>query len=315
MDFTDFYAGPDDEDRRLDRIIRKFSGQESLSGLYKAIRKGLVKVNDKKTESSSHVHNGDKISIASFLLADAENSKFSCKDVELSIILETEDLLFINKPYDVTVHGSSSSLDVAVQNYYNKKTKSNGSLSFKPGPLHRLDRKTTGILCFSMSLKGARWFSENIANHSIHKTYQGIVQGHLSKEEHWIDFISKDFDSDKSFQTVTVNSVEDGEKSADTVVTPLGYGKLNGIDYTLVRFVIKTGRTHQIRAQSAFHGHPLLGDTAYGGKEFNFSQDFFLHAVKLDLPADNLLSLPSLIEAPLPDVFQKFIDQTLSVKI
>lgn len=313
MEFRDFYAGPDDDDRRLDRIIRKFSDQESLSGLYKAIRKGLIKVNDKKTDSSFHVHNGDKISIAAFLV-DKQEKKSESSSVMLPVILETKDLLFINKPYDIPVHGSQDSLDVLVQNYFSSKNKQETSLSFRSGPLHRLDRKTTGLLCFSMSLKGARWFSENIATHRIHKTYQGIIQGRLEGKEHWVDCISRDYEEEKNFQTVQVNSGDRDEKTADTTVTPVSYGKYKDTDYTLVQFEIKTGRTHQIRAQSSFHGHPLLGDTAYGGKKLDAGQDFFLHATILEFPEDNPLQLPDRIEAPLPQAFSSFLEATLSEK-
>ncbi|MCF0242158.1 MAG: RNA pseudouridine synthase, partial [Treponema sp.] len=105
------------------------------------------------------------------------------------------------------------------------------------------------------------------------------------------DFIQKE-NSDNRFHTVKV-SKETG-KEAVTEIYPIKYSKFMGKDITLVQFFIKTGRTHQIRSQSAFHGYPLLGDTAYGGsKNTALKQDFYLHAEKLEFPYDNPLELPT----------------------
>lgn len=170
MKFREFIASQDDDDRRLDRIIRKFISEDSLSAVYKSIRKGLIKINDKKAEASQHVFCGDKIKIADFLLIS--NNKKSLDedkiDFNLEIVFKTDDLIFINKPYDITVQGNSEALNRQFELFY-KKNYENTSLSFNPGPLHRLDRKTTGLIAFSLSLKGAKWFSKNIAEHTIQK--------------------------------------------------------------------------------------------------------------------------------------------------
>ena len=177
MDFIEFTAGLDDNERRLDKVLRNFIKNTQLSSIYKYIRKNLIRVNDKKVSQDYHVKTGDVISIASFIINQNQekstdlqtNLQATSQNQNLNIILQTEDLLFINKPYDVLVHGSKDSLDKQVLTYYetNILKNANQSLSFTPGPLHRLDKKTTGILAFSLSLNGARWFSENIKNHSI----------------------------------------------------------------------------------------------------------------------------------------------------
>ena len=177
MKFREFIASQDDDDRRLDRIIRKFISEDSLSAVYKSIRKGLIKINDKKAEASQHVFCGDKIKIADFLLIS--NNKKSLDedkiDFNLEIVFKTDDLIFINKPYDIAVQGNSEALNRQFELFY-KKNYENTSLSFNPGPLHRLDRKTTGLIAFSLSLKGAKWFSKNIADHTIQKKYIGVIE-------------------------------------------------------------------------------------------------------------------------------------------
>lgn len=310
MDFKEFTAGTDDNDRRLDRIIRKFVSEDSLSNIYKSIRKGLIRVNDKKTEASQHIFTGDRIKIAQFLLSEnaCRNSEKITFHEDLDIVLKTNDLLFINKPYDSLVQGAETALNRQVEQYY-RKNFSSTSLAFTPGPLHRLDRKTTGLIAFSMSINGARWFSKNIANHEIQKNYIGIIQGRLEQKEYWQDSISKEFKEDADFQTVQVNSSDSG-KTAKTTAVPLGYGKYNKTDYTLTLFKIETGRTHQIRAQSSSHGYPLLGDTAYGGTRIQ-EAEYFLHAYELFFPESNELALPPSLKAPVPKLFCNFLKSTM----
>lgn len=133
MKFREFIASQDDDDRRLDRIIRKFISEDSLSAVYKSIRKGLIKINDKKAEASQHVFCGDKIKIADFLLIS--NNKKSLDedkiDFNLEIVFKTDDLIFINKPYDIAVQGNSEALNRQFELFY-KKNYENTSLSFNP---------------------------------------------------------------------------------------------------------------------------------------------------------------------------------------
>lgn len=314
MDFVDFTAGKNDEDRRLDRVIRLFIKETPLSQIYKLLRKGLIKVNHKKTNPDYRVQQNDVISVAAFLLENqpSENQK---KQVELpQIIFQNEHLLILNKPYDVTVHGKNS-LAEQVQTFYETQNEQNkSSLSFKTGPLHRLDKKTTGLIAFSWSLEGARWFSQNIKNHTIKKTYRTILQGHLQKEEIWEDFIEETHDNLSSFHTVKASKTStQNSKNAYSIFTPIAYGKYKGKDVTFAQVQIKTGRMHQIRAQSALHNFPLLGDEAYNAKRINEKCDLFLHAVKLEFPQDNPLNLPSKIVAPLPNDFLDFLTKSCDI--
>ena len=322
MDFIHFSAGKDDEGRRLDKIMRRFLSEESLSSLYKSLRKGLIKINGKKCDVSYHVSEDDDIAIAAFLLGTKSDEKEKSKAAPLSqdiIVFKNEALLFLNKPYDIPVHPSSSSrgnsLAEIVQgdyDFFHEKS----SLSFHTGPLHRLDRKTTGIIAFSQNLDGAKWFSETIKNHLVQKKYLALLQGNLQNAQFWKDSIKKEDklwgDGGKSgFHTVSVNQAQDG-KEAVTEVKPLEHGILGKQEITLAEIIIKTGRTHQIRSQTAFHGFPLVGDTAYGGIKISgrMRQDFFLHAWELTLPENNPFQLPKKIKAPLGEAFLDVISES-----
>lgn len=314
MDFADFPVSTNDLDRRIDKIIRIFMPEASLSLIYKDLRKGLIKVNGKKIKEDYRVQEGDVVNIASFLLESnstktEQNQNTNIKLELPEIVFQNQHILILNKPYDTLVHGSDTSLDKAVTAWY-KNTTTDTSLSFTPGPLHRLDRKTTGLITFSLSLNGAHWFSDHIKDHSIQKYYAAIVEGNLTKQEEWNDYIFKDENQKSGFKTVKASSTktEDDEKLASTTVTPLASGKYNGKPVTLVQLNIHTGRTHQIRAQSSLHGHPLLGDTAYGGtKLYNQKQDFYLQAYCLEIP-ENPLELPSQIKINLNSNFTSILN-------
>lgn len=338
MDFTHFTAGGDDDGRRLDRILKTILDESSLSSLYKSIRKGLIKLNGKKCTPETKVLTNDDIQIASFLLQKSKEGETKNKSVSPSpleskiILLRTEDLLILNKPYDIAVHTSKNgkpSLSDTVRKDYEALHREKTSLSFKCGPLHRLDRKTSGIIVFSQSLKGAKWFSEAIKKHRPRKIYLGICEGDMKESYIWNDKIScKENEgnnieekSKESFKTVRIAEDDGKSKNAVTKAAPVAKGIINGRKITLVKFEIETGRKHQIRLQSSYHGFPLLGDTAYNGTKINPSfftsngikgRDFYLHAYELIFPEEGRLSaLPPMITSPLPDDFSSFLSKTL----
>ena len=314
MDFKDFYAKNDDDGRRLDRILKVLMPHSNLSEMYKAIRKGLIKINDKKCKSDSRVSLNDKISIAEFLLQSEKNTQDKSIKTENKlpplppVVFENENILILNKPYDMTVHGQNDSLDKIVLNYYEKNHK-NDSLSFKPGPVHRIDKKTSGLVVFSMSLEGAQWFSENIRIHSIKKNYFALLQGKLTGDCTFEDYITNLEEEKNGFYKVESGNhiINKDSKAAVSHVKVLAHGKFKNQDVTFVKINIETGRKHQIRSQTAFHHHPLLGDTAYGGKRIeNCKQDFFLQAAELIIP-ENPLGLPPKIQIDLSDNFKEFL--------
>lgn len=351
MDFAHFTAGKNDAGRRIDKILRRFLNEKSLSGLYKSLRKGLVKLNGKKCEPDTKVFENDDIQIAKFLLDelkdepeenDNKNNLIKKNDLphgeaiarslpDEMVLFRNEDLLILNKPYDICVQGGNGEISLSdlVQSdydFYHQKTE---FLSFKCGPLHRLDRKTSGIIVFSQSLKGARWFSDAIKAHKTRKIYLGICQGNLAENQDWKDEIIDNeklaIDNGAGFKTVKVVRKDDilNSKTAITHAFPVAHGKFFGKEITLVKFEIETGRKHQIRSQSSFHGFPLLGDAAYGGEKIDskkYGRDFFLHAYELDFPDYAEMNLPEKIICKIQDDFKNFLNFSLinenwSVKI
>ena len=308
-------AAADDSGRRLDRILRKALPDLPLSAIHRLLRKGGVLVDGKAMSADYRVLAGQTIMLRSPVPSPKSQipkpqspvpSPYSLTDI---ILFEGAGLLILNKPAGLRVHGRES-LEDLVLSYLEPKLPP--SLSFRPGPLHRLDRPTSGIIAFSTNLEGARFFSAMMRNRILKKQYLALVSGVIEKTEIWEDKLARDGRRKKTFRSF-------GEaKTALTKITPL----LGDGVRTLVLAEIETGRTHQIRAQAAAHGHPLLGDKKYGAMQneaLDYTGRFLLHAWRMEfsvktventdntqyegLPLGLPGGLPRRIEAPLPEKF------------
>jgi 23S rRNA pseudouridine955/2504/2580 synthase len=203
-------------------------------------------------------------------------------------------LIAVNKPAGLEVHGPNS-LDAMVHSFLAGALPP--SLSFTPGPLHRIDKPSSGIVIFSTNIEGARTFSALMRERKVRKMYLALVEGAIQNEEIWQDELIRDKEKKKTL--ISPNSA--GSKTAVTLIKPL---ISNGV-YSLVTAEIFTGRTHQIRAQAGVHGHPLAGDKKYGGHGQN---SFFLHAWKMEF-------LDFSITAPFPKTFYEKIQALFGEKI
>jgi 23S rRNA pseudouridine955/2504/2580 synthase len=305
-------AAADDEGRRLDRILRKALPDMPLSAIHSLLRKGRVLVDGVPERGACRVRAGAVIQIP-FDGGDAgvSGEKHRALNVasnldlrNLHILWEDADFLVLNKPAGLAVHGSDS-LETLARSYLAPKL--SPSLSFKPGPLHRLDRSTSGIILFSKSLEGARSFSALLRERRVRKTYVALLEGILRRDATWKDLLDRDRELGKSF-VFPGGAVSGGEapREALTRVCPLASAPGTGA-ITLARLEIDTGRTHQIRVQAAAHGHPLAGDRKYGGAPQRGG--FLLHACSLELPGQTLPGMPRRLDAPLPEYFRKRIEE------
>jgi len=307
-------AGADDSGRRLDRILRKALRQTPLSAIHRMLRQGLVLVDGRKAGADRRVLAGETITVVDVkaeaeceALASGTNGigvKASGSPPVLEILFEGSGLLILNKPAGLSVHGMES-LDSMVQSYLGPKLPH--SLSFRPGPLHRLDKPSSGVLAFSTSLEGARFFSAMMREGIIKKEYLAVVEGSIEKAEAWEDELFRDTKIKKTFTENLSgnNSWQLKGKHAVTNISPL----ISNNNCSLVLLKIETGRTHQIRAQAASRGHPLLGDKKYGAG--HLSGGFLLHAWRLHLPPP----FPRMIEAPLPENFKTTIKKLFGADI
>ncbi|QQO07946.1 RluA family pseudouridine synthase [Breznakiella homolactica] len=295
-------AGSDDDGRRLDRILRKALKDLPLSAVHRLLRMKHVLVNGKPAAGEYRVNAGDTITILGVSgnfsrppqAAPEAAARGTAGDVP-EVLFEGSGLLALNKPRGIPVHGENS-LDTRVQAYLGPKIPP--SLSFKPGPLHRLDTPTSGIIVFSADIEGARYFSDRLRKGAIEKFYIALADGELRENQIWKDELHRDRQT-----RVTSLATEGGGRYAETRVIPLAADR----SHSLLLLKLGTGRTHQIRAQSAGHGHPLTGDHKYGGSPQQGG--LLLHAFALRFPEDRPREIPETLTAPLPDYFLRRIGE------
>jgi 23S rRNA pseudouridine955/2504/2580 synthase len=301
-------TGPDDEGRRLDRVLRKACAELPISAIHRLLRKGLVLVDGKRARQASRLSSGQSIEILGVNIN--EPASLGKNGLErhpaarglsigngIDVLYEGQGILAINKPAGIT---TQEELGALVSRYLAGKTPP--SLSFTPGPLHRLDKGTSGVIVFGTSIEGARRFSALMRSGLLRKTYLALLEGCLPGEQLWRDRIEYSSSAQKALVTVSRGGAT--ARYAETHVFPL---ELHG-DFTLAAMEIATGRRHQIRAQSAAHGFPLYGDRKYGGKNL---PPFFLHASRLVFPKDN--PFPRSISAPAPPALHQKL-QTMQAR-
>jgi len=315
-------AGNDDNNKRIDRIIRTIIPSLSLGSIYKEIRQGRIRINGEKTASGNRINTGDSIdihkSLAEIVKKDVEaiiskkkDPKISpdFKELKIEILFENSFFIVINKPSGILTHtGAKTSknnftLDDVIKKMFIKKSQE--SLAFSPAPLHRLDKETSGVLFFSKSIEGARIFTSFLRKKMFTKKYIALLDGHLSKNCTWKDLLTREEKENK-------NPSEN--KEAVTHIKPLLYSS----GHTLALVEIETGRFRQIRKQCAMHGFPLSGDKystpSMKKRIFDSAKnDFLLHCWKIELKDKKDMENTEkpgfdCITAPLPKLFIKKIN-------
>ncbi|QFP41569.1 RluA family pseudouridine synthase [Borrelia miyamotoi] len=262
-----------DNGKRLDAVLIKFL-KFPKSKIIKHIRNGDILLNNLKVSFSHRVFKDDEIYLYKSLLHDLSFSlrKIAVRDetnvlrdIKKRIVYEDEDLLVINKRKGTLVHGDKYSLDNLINAYLLGENLK--SLSFKPSAVHRLDRNTSGLVIFAKNIGSARLLSQAFSHGLVTKKYLALLDGEIKKSLTYKNFLYRDRIARKTFV------IKDTDKcNAITYVKPILVSKFS----TLVEVSIKTGFTHQIRAQCAFNKHALINDKKYDSKFRRTS--YFLHS-------------------------------------
>ena len=278
----------------LEKYVFKVLKTAPMSFIYKLFRKKDVKVNGHHQDKKYRLTTDDVVAI---YISEQQFDEFQ-KEKDLNpnlkikdwIIYEDNNVLFVNKPRGLLVQKSNphdESLDQLVVEYLmaTNQYNPNKEKGFVPGPAHRLDRNTSGLVAFGKNHDALNLLFELFKNHDlINKHYLALVVGQVEKEKDTIEApLLKD--EEKNLVRVAKNG-----KTAKTVYKLIKKYQ----DYSLLDVTLLTGRTHQIRVHMAYINHPIVGDSKYGNFEVNkmFKQQYgfssqFLHAYKMgfgDLP-------------------------------
>ena len=267
--------------QRVDRFLMKLLNEATKTVVYRLIRKNIVRVNGKRIKENYQLQIGDELALYlsddSFNELRKEKVAPTPKEANLEIIFEDEEILIVNKPVGVLTHPDakeySNTLATRVQHYLaHLKGK-----TFTPAPIQRLDKNTSGLVLFAKTYGALQHYNELMRERKLGKFYVTIVEGTMKKGGSVRGFLQKD--SKKNKVKIFKHEVA-YSKVCRTDYTPME--SKNG--YTLVDIDLKTGRSHQIRVSMASIGHPVVGDTKYGGHKFEEENGQILHAYKLVLP-------------------------------
>ena len=189
--------------------------------------------------------------------------------MEINILYEDSQIVVCYKPYGLLSQQSSSE-----KNMVDLLTDFCGCDIF---PVHRLDKQTDGLIVYAKTKKSAAILSDFVQKRKIYKEYEALVHGNLTPEKGEMrDLLYRDKAKNKSY---VVKRERKGVKAAFLEYEVLEKRIIDGDSYSLVKIVLHTGRTHQIRVQFASRGFSLAGDRRYGGRD-NFEQ-LQLSAVRL----------------------------------
>lgn len=291
---------------KCDRLDRWLSAQRpdiSRSRWQKLIIDGHVELNAEIcTTKKNKLVSGDRVRV---IIPEPEKLNLTPEAIPLDILYEDEHLIIINKPAGMVVHpapGHPTGTLVHALLYHCENLAGIGGVE-RPGIVHRLDKDTTGAIVVAKSDLAHQNLQSQIKAKTARREYWGVVYGSFPQESGIIDLPVGRHQSDR--QKMAVISLEKGGRAAIThwkILERIG-------NYTLMQFLLETGRTHQIRVHCTHNGHPLLGDALYGSNhsiKVNLSGQA-LHARQLSLQHPVSGKLINAI-APLPAEFTKLLE-------
>ena len=288
-----------DKGFRIDKFLSENLTEYSRSFIADLISEGNVTVNSKAVSKSYKVNIGDKVEAE---ISEPRELQVEAEDIPLDILYEDEHLIVVNKAKGMVVHPAAGNYTGTLVNalmYHCKGNLSGINGVMRPGIVHRIDKNTSGILVIAKSDIAHNSLSEQIKEHRVKREYHAIVYGHLKDSSGVVNAPIGRHQIDRKKMCVT----DKNSKSAVTHYEVIEEFK----DFSYIRCVLETGRTHQIRVHMAYLGHPLAGDDVYGPKKvITELSGQCLHAKKLGFihPVSGKYME---FESELPDTFKKFL--------
>lgn len=268
---------------KVDKKCNYANIKDLLRGYFNISERLLVKLkfakrilyNNENTYLNHELNENDIIEVD--LDFDEESDNIVPTKMDLKIVYEDDAMIIINKPSEMPVHPSQNhyedSLSNGIKYYFNSI-----GLKRKIRPVNRLDRNTSGLVIFAKNEYIQECLIHEMKNDEFKKEYIAILEGFIENDEGIINApIARKDDSIIEREVSNSNNA----KEAITEYYVLDRFTVHDKELSLVKFVLKTGRTHQIRVHSKYIGHPILGDSLYGNKSDLISRHA-LHAYKIE---------------------------------
>ena len=283
----EFTIGKNDAGQRLDRFLAKAVPLLPASLAQKYIRIKRIKLNGGRAERDTRLQDGDVLQLyindEFFDKPREDNAFLTVATPKLNIVYEDEHILLVDKrpglavhPHDGAEYGRTLIDHIQAYLYQKKEWRPREENSFTPALCNRIDRNTGGIVIAAKTAEALRVMNQKIKDREMDKRYLAIVEGTPKPREGTLKgYLFKDEKKNRVFVT---EKMQPGAKTCQTNYKVLT--SQNGL--SLVECELITGRTHQIRAQFAHAGHPLLGDGKYGKLNKNYDRNYqALYSYKL----------------------------------
>ena len=236
-------------------------------------------------------------------IPDPKPIEAKAEDIPLDILYEDDDFAVINKPQGMVVHAGAGHESGTLVNACLHQLSSLSGIGgvLRPGIVHRLDKDTSGLIVIAKNDSSHLNLSEQIRTKECSREYLALVEGIIKEDSGKINAsLGRDLKDRKKFCVVPQGQ----GRSAETDF----YVEERFAEFTLVRFQLHTGRTHQIRAHAKYIGHPVVGDPVYGFKKQRFSlEGQLLHAFRIGLTHPRT-GERMIFTAPLPDYFERVLN-------
>lgn len=283
-----------DAGQRLDRFLAKAVSLLPASLAQKYIRIKRIKLNGARAERDTRLKEGDVLQLyindEFFDKPREDNAYLTVASPKLNIVYEDDQILLVDKrpglavhPHDGAEYGRTLIDHIQAYLYQKHEWSPRSENSFTPALCNRIDRNTGGIVIAAKTAEALRVMNQKIKDREMDKRYLAIVEGTPKPKEGSLKgYLFKDAKQNRVFVTDTP---QPGSKSCQTDYRILS--SANGL--SLVECKLITGRTHQIRAQFAHAGHPLLGDGKYGKLDKRFDRNYqalYSYRLRFDFTTD-----------------------------
>ena len=264
MNNYNFVVDENFDQKRIDQVVAKQYPKISRSKVSKIIKTELLKLNGEILKDPSHkVKSGDQIEFENL---KEETINLIPKKMNLNIIFEDQDIIIIDKPIGMVVHPGAGNYEDTMVNgllYHCKNNLSGMNGEDRPGIVHRIDKDTSGLLVVAKNDEAHAFIAKQFEEHSIKRSYLVFVYGIIRPLHGKIETLIGRNKTNRQKMSADVIRGKDAITNYETLEVFKG----NKIpDISLVKCILETGRTHQIRVHMSHKGNPILGDQTYGKK-------------------------------------------------
>ena len=307
-------ATADEAGTRLDSFIASKSELTRSVAVRLCAEGNVFVLGTSEKNKNYRIKAGDSVEIE---LPPAVPDEAEAQDIPLDVVYEDEDIIVINKPVGMVVHPAAGNLDGTLVNALLHHCK--GQLSGiggveRPGIVHRIDKDTSGLIVAAKNDAAHVCLAEQLSDHSMSRVYTALAVGGFRDEGGRVDAPIGRCPADRKKMAV----IKDPEKQAKKAVTNYTVvERYHG--FTRLSCRLETGRTHQIRVHMSYIGHPLMGDTLYGGGHTRFEKENAkliegqcLHAGELTLVHPKTKQRMT-FTCPLPPEMEKLISKLRAI--